>query len=253
MKRFYLGTAALIALGFATAAANAADLAAAPYKAPPMVAAPVPVYDWSGFYIGANGGGGWTDDCRDLVAPNTNFLGCYTAMGATVGGQIGYRMQMQQWVFGLEAQGNWADISGAGANLGNLQNNRLGTRIDGFGTFTGQFGYAWNNVLLYAKGGAAVVNQALDFIDLADYGIKASSHFGTRWGGVAGAGFEVGLGRNWSIGFEYDHMFLNHHDFVIYDANGARSNQNTYNGGSDVDTAMVRLNYKFGGQIVARY
>ena len=57
MKKVLLVTASLIALG-AAAPAVAADLAARPYtKAPPMIAA---VYDWSGFYIGVNGGGGWS-------------------------------------------------------------------------------------------------------------------------------------------------------------------------------------------------
>ena len=51
--------AALLALG--TVSASAADLAARPYtKAPPMIAA---VYDWSGFYIGANGGWGTSHSC----------------------------------------------------------------------------------------------------------------------------------------------------------------------------------------------
>ena len=72
----------------ADASASAADLAARPYtKAPPpMIAA---VYDWSGFYIGLNGGGGWSGKCWDIV---TNILGsagvppvsegCHTATGA---------------------------------------------------------------------------------------------------------------------------------------------------------------------------
>ena len=53
-----------------TTSVSAADLAARPYtKAPAMIAA---VYDWSGFYIGANGGGGWSHKCWDIV---TNILG----------------------------------------------------------------------------------------------------------------------------------------------------------------------------------
>jgi hypothetical protein len=69
MKKFLMGTAGLIALGVA-APASAADLAARPYtKAPPpMVAA---IYDWSGFYIGANGGWGSSHKCWDI----TNFPG----------------------------------------------------------------------------------------------------------------------------------------------------------------------------------
>ena len=56
MKKFLLGTVGLLALGMA-APASAADLAARPYtKAPPVYVAPI--YDWSGFYIGGNGGWG---------------------------------------------------------------------------------------------------------------------------------------------------------------------------------------------------
>ena len=66
MKKFLLVTVGLVALGMA-APASAADIAARPYKAPPPVVA---VYDWSGFYIGANGGGGWSHKCWDV----NNFL-----------------------------------------------------------------------------------------------------------------------------------------------------------------------------------
>src|SRR5207244_3117432 len=55
MKRISLAAIGIAALGFATQA-SAADMAARPYKAPPPVV--VPIYDWTGFYIGANGGWG---------------------------------------------------------------------------------------------------------------------------------------------------------------------------------------------------
>ncbi len=73
MKKFFLATVGLVALGIA-APASAADLAARPYtKAPPPMV--VAIYDWSGFYIGANGGWGSSHKCWDI----TNFP------GATVG------------------------------------------------------------------------------------------------------------------------------------------------------------------------
>src|SRR3984893_9026896 len=105
MKKLLLVTSSLIALG-AAAPAVAADLAARPYtKAPPMVAA---VYDWSGFYIGINGGGGSAHSCWDLLVPAAVIgQGCHNSTGGTVGGQIGYRWQASSWVFGLEGQGNW--------------------------------------------------------------------------------------------------------------------------------------------------
>src|ERR1700750_2259576 len=113
MKKFLLGTVGLIALGMASAPASAADLAARPYtKAPPMVAA---VYDWSGFYIGINGGWAQTNDRRS--DPVFGLFGDYDSNGGTVGGQVGYRWQQNNFVFGLEAQGNWADLSGSNVNL----------------------------------------------------------------------------------------------------------------------------------------
>src|SRR6516165_820835 len=120
MKKFWLGTVALIALGVA-APASAADLAATPYtKAPlPMVAS---IYDWSGFYIGANGGGGWSHTCLDvtsfrapLVAPFGE--GCHDGSGGVVGGQIGYRWQAGFWVFGFVGHGDWADLRGSNVSL----------------------------------------------------------------------------------------------------------------------------------------
>ncbi len=96
MKKFLLGTAGVIAfgvtaLGMATSA-SAADLAARPAytKAPPPMISPV--YDWSGFYIGINGGWGQNRDCRSGVITGADF-GCHDANGGTAGGQIGYRWQ----------------------------------------------------------------------------------------------------------------------------------------------------------------
>ena len=82
--------------------------------------------------------------------------GCHDATGGTVGGQIGYRWQASQWVFGLEAQGNWADFQGRNQQPARSRRSPTTPAIDAFGLFTGQVGYAFNNALLYVKGGAAV-------------------------------------------------------------------------------------------------
>src|SRR5437588_662379 len=109
MKKILLGTIALITLGLA-APASAADMAARPYtKAPaPMIAA---IYDWSGFYIGANGGWGSSRNCYTntaiagiAVAPTAE--GCHDATGGTAGGQIGYRWQTGNCAFGLGPHGS---------------------------------------------------------------------------------------------------------------------------------------------------
>src|SRR5438477_5376438 len=99
MKKFLLGAVALVAFA---APASAADLAARPYtKAPPMIAA---MYDWSGFYVGVNGGWGSSRKCWDAQAAGV-FIGgegCHDATGGTAGGQVGYRWQASSWVFGVE-------------------------------------------------------------------------------------------------------------------------------------------------------
>jgi len=244
MKKLLLVTASLVALGAAPAVA--ADLAARPYtKAPPpMVQA---AYDWSGFYIGINGGGGTSHKSWDLVGGVSE--GSHDATGGTVGGQIGYRWQQGPVVFGIEAQGNWADFTGD--NISQVFGDRNRTKIDAFGLFTGQIGYAWNNALLYVKGGAAVVSDNYN-IDLLGGGTLASASE-TRWGGTVGVGFDYGFAPNWTFGVEYDHLFMGSstNNFVtpvgLLQADSIKQ---------DADIFTARINYKFGGfggPVVARY
>lgn len=240
-KLLLLATTGLVALG---SPALAADLAARTYtKAPPMVAATV--YDWSGFYIGANGGGGWSHD--NWNANGFGNEGSHDASGGTVGGQVGYRWQMNQFVFGLEAQGNWADLSGD--NVSSLFTSRNRTRTDAFGLFTGQIGYAWNNVLLYAKGGAAVTDNKYDIFSTVT-GANLASTSNSRWGAAVGAGIEYGFTPNWSLGFEYDHLFMDRQNVTFVGAAGGVQNESIK---QDVDLFTARLNYKFGGPMVSRY
>ena len=100
MKMFLLASVGLIALGMATPA-SAADMAVKAPPPPPMVA---PIYNWGGFYIGGNGGWGESHNCWDFV-PVAGLVipgGCSDRSGGLVGGQLGYRWQTGQFVFGLE-------------------------------------------------------------------------------------------------------------------------------------------------------
>ena len=244
MKKFLLSAVGLVALGMA-APASAADLAARPYtKAPPPMISPV--YDGTGFYIGANGGWGQSRNCWGIVPVAGAVIpdGCSDRSGGLIGGQIGYRWQANQFVFGLEAQGDWADLHGSRVSIFNPAFT-LGTKTDGIGLFTGQLGYAWNNVLLYVKGGAAVTSNRYD-ISTTLGGIGLASASSTRWGGTVGVGLEYGFAPNWSIGAEYDHLFMG-------DANNSFSVANPIVAGAlnrisqDVDMVTLRINYRFGG------
>src|SRR3954462_376532 len=145
MKKLLLGTIGLVAL---SGSAMAADLAARPYKAPPPIIAPI--YDWTGFYIGANGGWASSRNCWGIVPGGGAVIadGCGDRTGGLLGGQLGYRWQSNQFVFGVEAQGDWADISGSRISIFNPAFSTR-VRIEGLGLFTGQIGYAWNAALLY--------------------------------------------------------------------------------------------------------
>ena len=250
MKKF-----SVAAIGFAVlsvaAPASAADMAV---KAPPP-APMVAIYDWSGFYIGANGGWGQTHNCVDFVTAGGSFVsGCSDRSGGVVGGQLGYRWQTNQFVFGLEAQGDWADLSNTRTSLFNTTLSTT-AKTDGIGLFTGQLGWAWNASLFYVKGGAAVTSNRLFIFDNTT-GVGLFSADSTRWGGTLGVGWEYGFAPNWSVGVEYDHLWMGHanNSFSVADPRlvGVLNDRVS----QDVDMVTIRFNYRFGGYgapVAARY
>jgi outer membrane immunogenic protein len=172
-----------------------------------------------------------------------------------VGGQYGYRWQSSAFVFGLEAQGDWSNLKGSNASLVTPSVTNQ-SKVNALGLFTGQAGYAWNNALFYVKGGAAV---AADKYDGLHGGIVFDQTSETRLGGVAGAGVEVGFAPNWSVGLEYDHLFMgsNNKTFIstglgnnVVPAGGI---DRALNIGQDVDMVTARINYRFGGPLIAKY
>ena len=179
--------------------------------------------------------------------------GCRDASGGFVGGQLGYRWQTGAFVFGVEGQGDWADISASRVSLFNPAFS-TNAKIDSFGLITGQIGYAWNAALLYFKGGAAVTGNNFSVLNSVT-GANLASFSSTRWGGTVGVGFEYGFTPNWSVGVEYDHLFMGHNNNSFSVTNpivaGALNRIN-----EDVDLIAIRFNYRFGGYgapIAARY
>jgi outer membrane immunogenic protein len=258
MKKIFFGVIAAAAM---SSTAFAADLPARTYtKAPAAVAGPV--YDWSGFYIGLNAGGGSSHNCWDLTANNGVALlpvpreGCHDVTGGLAGGQIGYRWQSAGWVFGVEAQGDWANLKGSSASATAIIPFNNQTKIDGIGLFTAQVGYASSNMLLYVKGGAAVTDNKYSNVftvnnAFGNAGTTFNSASDTRWGGTVGAGIEVGFAPNWSVAVEYDHLFMGNPNITF--AATAIAVSRADNIRQDVDMATVRVNYRWGGPVVAKY
>ncbi|MDH2348131.1 outer membrane beta-barrel protein [Bradyrhizobium sp. SSUT77] len=247
MKNFLLTTVSMVAFA-AMAPAFGADLTAQPVqslstKAPQPVAAAI--YDWSGPYFGMNGGLGSSSNCWDFNGRTPE--GCHDATGMTVGGQIGYRWQIGQIVLGVEGQGNWADLSGSNVSVAFSDLNH--SKIGAFGTMTGQIGFALDNVLFYAKGGAAVTSNTYQ-VKSELTGAQLSSANSSPWGGTVGAGIEFGFAPNWSVSVEYDHLFMRDADVNFTVAGGSLGGDRIR---QDFDLMTARLNYKFGGPILLKY
>jgi outer membrane immunogenic protein len=247
MRKFLLSTVGLIALG-AAAPASAADMAV---KAPPPPVV-APIYNWTGFYIGANGGWAQSHNCVDFILVTDFADGCRDRSGGVVGGQLGYRWQTGQFVFGVEGQGDWADLSNTRVSIINPAFSTR-TKTDGIGLITGQIGYAWNASLFYFKGGAAVTGNRFSILNTFT-GTELAAASSTRWGGTAGVGWEYGFTPNWSFGVEYDHLFMGNSNNSFSVANpivaGALNRIS-----QDVDMVTLRVNYRFGwgNPVVARY
>jgi len=260
MDRFAAVGAGLLSLVALSGAADAADL---PVKAPPLAAY---AYDWSGLYVGLNGGGASSHECLNLASDNGQPItppapeGCHDATGGLFGGQLGYRLQLSHWVFGIEAQGDWAALKGSALNALARIPYINETKIDSLGLFTGQVGFAWNNVLVYLKGGAAVThNQYSSYFPAGIPNIPPNIPPGfpfnqaseTRWGGVIGTGLEYGFAPSWSVAAEYDHLFMGNNS-VTFPASAVAVTRSDFIK-QDVDMGTVRVSYRFGGPIFAKY
>jgi len=247
---------AIAILAFAASyQANAADM---PIKAPRYKASvPVAAYDWTGFYIGGHGGYGLFIDNHTAVTANPDFpAGFQFDEGRSDGGfggvQVGLNYQIRQWVIGIEADYSWANIKGSTTTFSPIvagDRTVNSTEIDWFYTVTGRLGYAWNNWLLFVKGGY-VRGQITGGSTLFNAAGVALTGHSTRSiqedGWTIGTGFEYGFWSNWSAKFEYDYF-----DF------GTTQQTRTAKGGGVVleeirehtDVAHVfkiGLNYRFG-------
>ena len=105
-------------------------------------------------------------------------------------------------------------------------------------------------MLWYGKGGAAVTHDKYNGDILGTTFDTASE---TRWGGVIGTGIEIGFAPSWSVAFEYNHLFMGSHN-VSFNATALGGiSTRTDSIKQDVDMGTVRVNYTFGGPVVAKY
>jgi len=203
MKRMLIaGALALAAAGQALAA----DLPPAPAPPPraPATYVPVtaPIYNWGGVYVGINGGYGFGTSTWTFGAPCVG--GCATNTispdGVLVGGTIGANFQASQFVFGVEADADWSDITGTTSATDPVCPN-CKTSNDWLGTVRGRAGYAFDRVLVFVTGGGA-------FGDVKATPAAASATDSTEFGWTAGGGLEYAMTENFTAKVEYLYVDL---------------------------------------------
>lgn len=209
------GSAAFMLLATAAASANAADL--------PVKAAPAPVmaqvYNWTGLYVGANGGWSWGNQDPLILFGNRFDRSSMSMNGGMVGGTVGAQIQQGYVVLGVEGDLDWANIKGnyvvtptvlGGPILPNQTITlNVNSNINAFGTARLRAGAALNNFLLYVTGGVAVVRSSANGTSIAGVPCGTLGVFpncsASAWrpGMVAGLGLEYGFTPNWSVKGEY--------------------------------------------------
>jgi len=237
MKKILLAGLAVLSLG--TAPALSADLNARPfpYKAAPFAG---PIYNWSGFYVGAHLGGAFSSD--------SNYPGLATGSnGRFLGGvQAGADWQFApSFLIGLEGQYSW--LSGkVGTTFPNTlvyTNNQRG-----LGSVTGRVGYTWGPGLLYVKGGYAYSdnNETVTFLGTP---VAFATDGGHKNGWTVGGGLEYMFAPNWSAKAEYQYYNFGSAHFTAPAALVGAGSFTT-----DDHTLKAGVNYRFNwGGFAQRY
>jgi outer membrane immunogenic protein len=227
LHRFGLAFASVLALGIgALGAASAADL---PLKAKPAPIAVDPGYDWTGFYIGINGG--WARDTTNTPGPL--IVQPASSGGGAFGGQAGFNYQWNHLVVGIEGDGDWLHLNASAlcSNPGFTCNTSLKNQY----SVRGRVGGAWGNVLVYATGGGAWATYSGNTTIPATGAVFPASSNRSGW--IAGVGVEYAIWKNLIVGVEYLHADYGHQN-MTYDV--------TYPSiGVTDDIVRARLSYKF--------
>lgn len=176
------------------ASASAADLPRPVYKGAPYLS-PEPIFTWTGFYVGINGGYGWSH----LSGDGTFGPASATAKGFLGGGQLGYNYQMGHFVIGAEVDAAWADVKYEEP----LFAGTLTFKNDYFITAAARLGYAFDRYLVYGKVGGAWTRDKWDGNDGAGGTVTSKTN---RSGWMLGAGVEYALWSNWSAKLEYNYL-----------------------------------------------
>jgi outer membrane immunogenic protein len=247
--KFYLPSLILVTL-MGAGPVIAADLS----TPPPLLKAPVmmPVFTWTGFYVGGNIGGAFPHHNLNDSLFGLNFDNVSNGV-FVAGGQAGGNYQINSFVFGIEGTLDWA---------ANHNNHDIGIVVPTLAsrlvqasandkavlTLTARLGVAFDRLLFYAKGGGGwLAANNVTVTDLRTDASISGSSGGSTTGWVVGAGIEWALANNWTLKAEYDYLGLPSRTFTVPVGATFLGGDTFTSGNNSVQMATVGFNFLFGG------
>jgi len=236
----------------ATGAANAADL---PSRAPPPAyVPPAPIFTWSGLYVGAQVGYAWANENSVIQNPGGDLGGLAPAannpyslnpQGVIGGAHVGYNLQVNQWVVGVEGNVDGTSLSksqfiGLGACPFYCGTVKTTTNLQG--SIRARLGLAWDRWLVYGTGGAAFAGVT-NFYDTIASGGATDTISKTRTGWTVGGGVAYAITNNWSVGVEY--RYSDFGKYVDQSATGALLPSTFIHHHLTQNQVQGRLTYRF--------
>ena len=248
---------------------------------------PAKADDWSGFYAGVNAGIGTgnvtgagslglilgpldvTLDQEDSFDLSTGFIG---------GVQAGYNQQNGSFVFGIETDFNFADLSTPANSalvtvpypdlsnncnvfkndcIGFIELGALSTEVEWFGTARGRLGHLLaDDLMVYATGGLAYgkVNASMGISNIDNQGtttsILGASSSDIQVGYTVGGGVEAKPRDNLTVKLEYLYVDLGTAD-IFSDAIdfGLLGVSSSASAGVDFHTVRVGVNWHFNSPL----
>lgn len=196
------------------------------------------VFQWSGFYAGAHVGGTWLKGNMTAYTPYNSYSGFGVSGlndGSFAGGvQLGYDHQVGNIVLGVAADATFMDINKSSSD--DAPGTLFWRKLNWTATVTPRIGYAFDNIMIYGKGGLALGGFEVGH---DQNGTNISSKK-TQIGYVLGAGVEYAMARNWTMNLEYDYMNFGNDSIHVNGSPDISIEQ-----GGDVHAVKLGLNYKF--------
>jgi outer membrane immunogenic protein len=227
-------------------AASAADLTPVYSKVP---AAP---FTWTGVYLGGNAGYGFQTDNNDIATTSPSFTGIgLNQTGGFVGIQMGYNYQIGMWVLGLEGDVQAANLRKSETQTVGGNVLQASSDIGDWGTIRGRVGVAFDHLLIYGTGGAALGSPSNTLqVNFPSGNQSFLQNDATQFGYVVGAGLEYAIDRRWTMKLEYQYVNLGSYSLSAPETSGGTpvvpavtTSSNTIT--NDFHTVRIGANWRF--------